>query len=105
MWLLPISMLLATTLLAIPLSRYLTWIMNGDYHAPRMLRWFEEHLNSGMQDWKQYTVALLVFNTVLFTFSYLVLALQPWMPLNPRGLGMLSPSTILHSAMSARCRP
>ncbi len=74
--------------------------MNGEYHPPRLLNWFEEHLNSGMQDWKQYTIALLAFNAVLFVFSYLVLALQPWMPLNPRRLGMLSPTTILHSAIS-----
>jgi len=99
-WILPISMLITTAVLAVPLSRYLAWIMNGDYHPPRVLRWIESHLNGGMQDWKQYTIALLVFNVVLFGFSYLVIALQPWTPLNPRGLGMLSPSTILHSAMS-----
>ena len=34
MWLLPISMLVFTTLLSIPLSRYLAWIMDGKYHAP-----------------------------------------------------------------------
>jgi K+-transporting ATPase KdpF subunit len=31
-------MLVVTTLLAIPLSRYLAWIMNGQYRAPA-LRW------------------------------------------------------------------
>ena len=31
MWLLPISILVATTILAVPLSRYLAWIMNGKY--------------------------------------------------------------------------
>ena len=85
MWFLPISILVTTTLLAVPLSRYLAWIMDGKYHAPRLLRWFEERLDSGPQNWKQYTVALLVFNTVLFVFGFVVLALQPWMPLNPRG--------------------
>jgi K+-transporting ATPase ATPase A chain len=40
-------------------------------------------LDSGPQSWKQYTVALLVFNTVLYAFGYLVLALQPRLPLNP----------------------
>jgi len=33
MWLLPISMLVTTVALAIPLSRYLAWIMNGEYHC------------------------------------------------------------------------
>ena len=100
MWLLPISMLVTTTLLAIPLSRYLAWIMNGEYQPPRVLRWVEEHLNSGMQDWKQYTVALLIFNTLMFVLGYLVLAVQPWMPLNPLHRGMLAPTTILHTAIS-----
>ena len=45
--------------------------------------WFERRLDSGPQDWKQYTASLLVFNIVLFVFGYIVLSLQPWMPLNP----------------------
>jgi potassium-transporting ATPase potassium-binding subunit len=50
MWFLPISILIATTILAVPLSRYLAWIMNGRYHAPAILRWFESKLNSGAQN-------------------------------------------------------
>ena len=38
MWLLPISILIATTILAVPLSRYLAWLMNGKYRAPGFLR-------------------------------------------------------------------
>ena len=34
MWLLPISMLVVTVLLAIPLSRYMSWIMDGKYRVP-----------------------------------------------------------------------
>lgn len=100
MWLLPTSILVVTTLLAVPLSRYLAWIMNGKYRAPRVLRWFEERLNSGPQNWKQYTAAMLIFNTVLFVFGFAVLALQPWMPLNSLGRGMLAPTTIFHSVVS-----
>jgi len=100
MWLLPIAILVTTTALAIPLSRYLKWIMNGEYRAPRLLRWFEASLDSGPQDWKQYTVSLIVFNTVLFVFGFAVLALQPWAPLNADGRGMLAPSTIFHSVIS-----
>ncbi|MHB8383494.1 MAG: potassium-transporting ATPase subunit KdpA [Candidatus Binataceae bacterium] len=100
MWLLPISMLVTTTLLAIPLSRYLTWIMNGEYHPPRWLRWIEARLDLGHQDWKQYTVALLVFNILLFVYTYLVLAVQSLMPLNQLHRGMLAPTTIVHAAIS-----
>jgi potassium-transporting ATPase potassium-binding subunit len=100
MWLLPISMLVFTTLLAIPLSRYLAWIMDGKYHAPGFFRWFEQKVDSGPQDWKQYTAALLIFNTVLFVYGFIVLCLQPIAPLNPRGLGILAPSTIFSSVAS-----
>jgi len=100
MWFLPIAILVTTTLLAVPLSRYLAWIMDGRYHAPRFLRRFEVLLDSGPQNWKQYTVALLTFNTVLFVFGFAVLSLQPWLPLNDQGKGMLAPTTIFHSVVS-----
>jgi len=99
-WLLPIAILVTTTILAFPLSRYLAWIMNGKYKAPRFLAWFEEKLNSGAQNWKQYTLSLLLFNTVLFVFGFAVLALQPFLPLNPDGKTLLSPSTIFHTVIS-----
>ncbi len=100
MWILPISILVLTTLLAIPLSRYMARIMDGKYRAPAFLRWFEDGLNSGPQTWKQYTVSLLIFNTVLFVFGFAVLSLQPWMPLNPLHRGMLAPTTIFHTVVS-----
>src|SRR5271170_3609430 len=100
MWLLPVSIIVFTILIAIPLSRYMAKIMDGKYTAPRPLAQFEKKLDSGPQNWKQYTVALLVFNMVLFVYGYIVLSVQPWMPLNPRGLGMLAPTTIFHSVLS-----
>ena len=43
-------------------------------HAPRVLGWFEKRLDSGPQNWKQYTAALLIFNAVLFVFGFIALA-------------------------------
>src|ERR1700686_4202685 len=100
MWLLQIWIIVFTKLIAIPLRQYMAKIMNGDYKEPRLLRWFEKKLDSGPQSWKQYTVALLIFNAVLFVYGYIVLSLQPVMPLNPRGLGMLEPSTIFNTVIS-----
>jgi potassium-transporting ATPase potassium-binding subunit len=100
MWTLPILLLAITILLSIPLSLYFAWIMEGRYKAPRLPAWFEARLNSGEQDWKQYTVAMLVFNAVLFAFGYLVLCLQPIAPLNPLGRGILAPSTIFNTVIS-----
>jgi len=74
--------------------------MDGKYHPPRVFRWFESKLNLGPQNWKQYTASLLIFNSILFVFGYIVLSLQPWMPLNPQGRGMLAPTTIFHSVVS-----
>ena len=100
MWLLPISIIVFTIVIAIPLSSYMAKVMDGKYRAPGFLQWFEKRLDSGPMDWKQYTIALLVFNVALFVYGYIVLSLQPWMPLNPRGLGMLAPTTIFHTVIS-----
>src|ERR1700722_8327401 len=99
-WLLPIAILVFTTILAIPLSKYLAWIMNGKYHVLPIFRWFEARVDSGPQTWKQYTAAMLIFNTTLFVFGFAVLCLQPWMPFNDRGLGMIAPTTIFHTVIS-----
>jgi potassium-transporting ATPase potassium-binding subunit len=100
MWTLPLIILVLAIAISIPLSRYMAWIMDGHYRAPRWLRWFESRLDSGAQNWKQYTVALLVFNVALFVFGFVVLSLQPLMPLNPLGRGMLAPSTIFNTVIS-----
>ena len=101
MWLLPALTLATVVLVSIPLSRYMAWIMDGKYRAPRLFRWFEERLDSGPQDWKQYTVAVLVFSTVLFVYGFVVLLIQPIAPLNPDGkYGMLWPTTIFNTVAS-----
>jgi K+-transporting ATPase ATPase A chain len=100
MWLLPLLVVVFTTAVAFPLSGYMAWIMDGKYRPPRLVRWFEGRLNTGPQSWKQYAAALLVFNGTLFVFGFAVLALQPWMPLNPQHKGMLSPSTIFDAVVS-----
>ncbi len=100
MWLLPFSLIVIPVILAIPLSAYLAWIMGGQYRPSGVLKWCEDRVNSGPQNWKQYAVSLIVFNVVLYIFGFLLLAVQQWMPLNPRGLGALAPSTILNTVMS-----
>ena len=94
MWLLAISIIVFTIILAIPLSRYMAWIMDGKYKAPKIFRWFEQRLDTGPQNWKQYTAALIVFNIALFIFGYLVLTLQPILPLNPMGRCLLTSTNI-----------
>jgi potassium-transporting ATPase potassium-binding subunit len=100
MWSLPISVMFVTTILAIPMSRYMARIMEGKYTPPRFFAWFEKRLNSGQQTWQQYAAALLIFNGALFIYGFIILAVQPIAPLNPRGLGMLAPTTIFNSVTS-----
>jgi K+-transporting ATPase ATPase A chain len=99
-WFLPILLLVTATLVAFPLSRYMAWIMNGEYKPLRIFGWFEKRLDSGTQNWKQYVGSLLIFNTALFIFGYLVLALQQWLPLNPLHRPMIAPSAIFNSVVS-----
>jgi K+-transporting ATPase ATPase A chain len=99
-WLLPLLIIGTAVILSLPVGVYLAWIMDGRYRAPRWLAWLEQRLDTGPQNWKQYTVALLLFNTVMFIFGYVVLALQPQMPLNPDEKPMLAPTTIFNSVSS-----
>ena len=100
MWLLPALLLITAIVVSIPLSRYFAWLMDGRYRAPAFLRSLEELIDTGPQDWKQYVLAMLVFTIGLFVFGFVVLCLQPYAPLNPRGLGWLEPTTIFNTVIS-----
>ena len=52
------------------------------------------------QDWKQYTVAMLLFSAVGCLFTYAILRLQNYLPLNPQGFGALSPDLAFNTAVS-----
>ena len=99
-WLLPFALLATATIIAFPLSRYMAWIMDGKYRPLPILGWFEKRLDSGPQNWQQYIGSLLIFNVFMFVFGFLVLAIQPWMPLNPDGKGMIFPTTIFQAVTS-----
>jgi potassium-transporting ATPase potassium-binding subunit len=100
MWFLPVAIIATTVLLSIPCGFYLAWIMDGRYRAPRWLKWLEGRFDTGPQRWKQYAISLLWFNTLLFAFGFVVLALQPLLPFAPGGKGMLAPTTIFNTAIS-----
>jgi len=52
------------------------------------------------QDWKAYALALIVFNGVGALFVYGVQRVQLWLPLNPQGLGNISPDSSFNTAVS-----
>src|SRR5262249_55697998 len=106
MWLLPLLIVGTAVVLSVPVGRFLAWIMDGKYRPPRWLHWVEKRLDTGPQNWKQYALALLLFNTVMFVFGFAVLALQNDLPLNqlkaddPGKDTTLSPTTVFHTAIS-----
>lgn len=100
MWILPLIIVLTAVVMSVPVGLYLARIMDGRYRLPRVLSWFESRLNTGPQNWKQYTLSLLLFNTVMFVFGFAILMLQPYLPFAPEGKGMLAPTTAFNTAIS-----
>ena len=99
-WLLPVLVYSLTFALAIPIGLYMARVFDGRLHVPGWLRWIESRLNTGPQTWKQYALAFMAFNIVTFLVGFAVLALQPYLPLNPDGRKMLGPTTIFHTVTS-----
>ncbi len=54
----------------------------------------EEH------DWRGYTWAMLLFSLASCVFTYAILRLQNFLPLNPQGFGALSPDLAFNTAVS-----
>jgi K+-transporting ATPase ATPase A chain len=51
-------------------------------------------------DWKQYTLAMLLFSLVGCLFTYAILRLQQMLPLNPQGFGPMSEHLAFNTATS-----
>jgi K+-transporting ATPase ATPase A chain len=96
-------------LLTKPLGIYLTGVL--DAHGKTFLDPVLRPLESGTyflmgvdrnreQDWKQYTLAMLVFSAVSCVFTYLILRFQNFLPLNPQGLPGLSDHLAFNTAIS-----
>ncbi|WP_425253407.1 potassium-transporting ATPase subunit KdpA [Janthinobacterium sp. NFX145] len=108
------SILLLVAFLAVllaagyPLGLYMAKVA-GD--APvRGLGWLQKLENllyrwSGLpadkaMGWKSYAIALIVFNTVGAVFVYGLQRLQGFLPLNPQGLGAVSPDSSFNTTVS-----
>jgi K+-transporting ATPase ATPase A chain len=95
-----------TALLSWPLGRYMKWAMDPDGQdavAGRFTRAFQfvgGPLTRSGQDWKRYILALLAFNVVSFTVTFVIMALQQYLPLNPDGKEALEGSLIFNTAAS-----
>jgi K+-transporting ATPase ATPase A chain len=56
--------------------------------------------SSKEHNWKQYTLAMLLFSLAGCVFTYAILRLQNILPLNPQGLGPVSPDLAFNTAVS-----
>jgi len=52
------------------------------------------------QDWKGYAASALIFSAVSLFFTYAILRLQQYLPLNPQGFGVVSPDLAFNTAVS-----
>lgn len=51
-------------------------------------------------DWKTYAIAMLVLNAIGLIFVYVLQRIQVFLPLNPQGLGAVSPDSSWNTAVS-----
>src|SRR5436190_13015786 len=98
MWTLPVLIVSILVALSVPLGIYMARVLDRGGATNAVERW----IDTGPQNWKQFTVAMLLFNVAVWLVGFGVLATQPYHPefLNPDHKGMLAPSTIFNTAAS-----
>jgi len=95
-------------LLTKPLGNYMARVYSGErVFLDRLLGPAEKFIYriSGIDpqtemDWKVYAIAMLVFNAFGLIFVYALQRLQGALPLNPQGLGAVSPDSSWNTAVS-----
>ncbi len=99
----------ALALITKPMGLYLLRVLdaNGRTWLDPMLRPLERATYRAMgvdpskeHNWKQYTFAMLLFSLVGCLFTYAILRLQYFLPLNPQGLAGVSPDCSFNTATS-----
>ncbi len=99
----------ALALITKPMGLYLLQVLdaNGRTWLDPVLRPLERLTyrlmgvdSSKEHDWKQYTLAMLLFSLVGCLFTYAILRLQNLLPLNPQGLGAVIADLAFNTAVS-----
>src|ERR1700730_5218059 len=99
----------ALALITKPMGLYLLQVLdaNGRTWLDPVLRPLERLTyrlmgvdSSKEHDWKQYTLAMLLFSLVGCLFTYAILRLQHLLPLNPQGLGPVNADLAFNTAVS-----
>lgn len=103
-WILLIAFLGTLLILAWPLSRWLTTVMEGRFalgaRIERPLYRVAGIKPNVEMGWLQYAFALLLFNLLGFLAVYALQRLQGSLPLNPQEFGAISPDSSFNTAVS-----
>jgi K+-transporting ATPase ATPase A chain len=108
-WIQLVIYIVALALITKPMGLYLLRVLdvNGKTWLDPVLRPFERATYRVMgvdphkeHDWKQYTFAMLLFSLVGCLFTYAILRLQYYLPLNPQKLAGVSPDCSFNTATS-----
>ncbi len=108
-WLQLVLFVVALAAITKPMGLYLmqvldargrTWFDPGLKPLERFTYWLMGVRADQEQDWRQYTWAMLLFSLVSCLFTYAILRLQNHLPLNPQGLGALTPHLAFNTAVS-----
>ncbi|MFZ2446014.1 MAG: potassium-transporting ATPase subunit KdpA [Syntrophobacteraceae bacterium] len=108
-WLQLAVFIVALVALTKPLGIYLTHVLDRDGRT-----WLDPVLKpvertayaligadgTKERDWKGYAVSVLVFSVAGLLFTYAILRLQQYLPLNPQNLGAVSPDLAFNTAAS-----
>jgi K+-transporting ATPase ATPase A chain len=94
--------------LAKPLGAYMARVYEGRrLGLDRVLGWLERLIYrlcgvraDGEMRWSDYAITMLLFNFLGFVAVYLLQRLQGVLPLNPQGLGAVSPDSSFNTAVS-----
>ena len=107
-WLQILSVLALVLVAAIPLSRFMARVFQGERN---LLSPVIGPLESGFyrlagidptreQNWLSYSLAMIVFSVAGFASLYAILRLQAYLPLNPQGFDGLPPDLAFNTAIS-----
>ncbi|MES1984445.1 MAG: potassium-transporting ATPase subunit KdpA [Pseudomonadota bacterium] len=89
----------SAALLSWPLGHYMAALFSGRFTRTDNLL-IRVAGRTPDQDWKQYSVALLTFNALMFAFVFLLLTAQHRLPLNPDGQNAASLDLVFNTAAS-----
>jgi K+-transporting ATPase ATPase A chain len=108
-WLQLVLFVIALAIVTKPMGLYLFQVLdvNGKTWLDPIFRPLERFTYRVMgvdpakeHDWKQYSLAMLLFSLIGCLFTYAILRLQQLLPLNPQGLGAVSEHLAFNTAVS-----